>query len=140
MSKFILKNAFIEVNGVNLSDHCSQVEIDDGADEVDVTSMGAANKETLLGIGDAQITATFFQDFAEGSVDGTLHSIYKSNTPFAVKVRPDSGAVGKTNPEYVMSESILPSYKALSGSVGAASTTDVAFKNAGSKGIERKTA
>ena len=138
MAKFILRNAFIEVNGVNLSDHCSQVEIDDGADEVDVTSMGAANKETLLGIGDAQITATFFQDFAEGSVDATLHAVYKSNTPFLVKVRPDSAAKGVTNPEYIMN-AVLPSYKSLSGSVGAASTTDVAFKNAAASGVERKT-
>lgn len=40
MAKQILKNAFIQINGVNLSDHCSSVTIETSADEVDLTAFG----------------------------------------------------------------------------------------------------
>jgi hypothetical protein len=136
MAKQILRNAFISVNGVDLSNHCSQVEIDIKNEEVDVTGFGANNKETKLGIGDATISATIFQDFAEGSVDATLHALAGSNTPFPVIVKPENAAKSKTNPEYKM-EAVLPDYKPVSGNVGAASTTQVTFRNATQTGVER---
>lgn len=136
MAKTVLRNAFISVNSVDLSNHFSQVEIDIKNDEVDVTGYGAANKETLLGLGDATISGTVFQDFSEGSVDATLHALAGSNEPFTVIVRPDSAAKSKTNPEYKM-QAVLPDYKPVSGAVGAASTTQVTFRNASETGIER---
>lgn len=135
-NKTVLRNAFISVNGVDLSNHFSQVEIDIKNDEIDVTGFGATNKETKLGLGDATISGTVFQDFAEGAVDATLHALAGSNTPFVVLVKPENATKSKTNPEYKM-EAVLPDYKPLSGSVGAASTTQVTFRNAASTGIER---
>lgn len=136
MGKTILREPFISVDAVDLSDHFSQVEIDTKNDEVDVTGFGAVNKETLLGIGDGTISGTAFQDFDEGSVDATLHALAGSNTPFEVIVRPTKATKSKTNPEYKM-QAVLPDYKPLSGSVGGASTTQVTFRNASSAGIER---
>lgn len=138
MSKFIGSNLFISVNGVELSNHCSQIEVEEAAEEVDLTSFGAKYKETGLGIGNAMISATFFQDFAAGSVDATLHSLQGSNTPFVVIVKPVNEAASATNPEYKM-EGILPEYKPLSNTVGQASTAAVTFKNYAQQGIERLT-
>jgi activator of 2-hydroxyglutaryl-CoA dehydratase len=136
MAKTILRNASITVNGVDLSNHCSQVEVDTKFDEVDVTGYGANAKEILLGIGDGNISATFFQDFAAGSVDATLFPLAGSNTPFVVGVKGEKAVKSATNPEYKM-EAVLPDYKPLSGSVGAASTTQITFRNAAQAGIER---
>lgn len=138
MAKTILTNASIVVNSVNLSDHCSAVEIESASDEVDVTAFGAANKEIRLGLGDGTITATFFQDFATGSVDSTLQGLRGSNTPFPVVVKGDSAAVSATNPQYTMS-AVLPTYTPLSGSVGEASTIEATFRNAAQSGITRST-
>lgn len=139
MAKFILDDADIVVNGVNLSDHCSSVTIDDNSDEQDVTAMGADNKQVLLGVGDGTMTAEFFQDFAAGSVDATLNGLQGSNTPFNVVVKPTSAAVSATNPKYTMS-SVLPNYQPLAGAFGAPSKVTAAFRNTGATGIVRATA
>lgn len=138
MAKTILRNCYIAVNGVDLSNHCSQVELDEKYTEVDMTGFGANNQETKLGIGDATISATVFQDFSAGSVDATLNALVGSNNPFVVEVKPENAARSTTNPAYKM-EAVLPDYKPLSGSVGAASTTQVTFRNATQAGVERLT-
>jgi hypothetical protein len=131
MPKEILLNPGITVDGVDLSDHCSQVDITDSSDEVDVTSFGATNKEILLGLGDGTISATFFQDFASGSVDATLSAVAKQNDPFAVVVKND-----KTSPTATWTmQAVLPEYHPLAGSVGEASTIEAAFRNAEQTGI-----
>jgi hypothetical protein len=65
VAKFILRNAFIQVNGVNLSDHCSEVTVESTADKVDLTAFGAAGyRDYGQGFKDATITAKFYQDYA----------------------------------------------------------------------------
>ena len=136
MPKEILLDANITVDGVDLSDHCSSVEINDESEEVDVTGFGAQNREILLGLGDGTITATFLQDFVSGSVDATLHDLKGVNTPFEVVVKKSSDAVSATNPSYTM-QAVLPAYQPLSGGVGEASTIEASFRNADQAGIER---
>jgi hypothetical protein len=64
VAKFILRNAFIQVNGVNLSDHCSEVSVESTADKVDLTAFGAAGyRDYGQGFKDATITAKFYQDY-----------------------------------------------------------------------------
>lgn len=139
MAKIVLRDARIEVNGVNLSDHVSEVSVETERDEVDGTAFGAANKETLVGLGDATITMTVFQDFAAASVDATLWPLSTSTVPFTVKVRPTTGAISATNPEYSMSANMF-GYNPISGGVGEASTTDVEFRNATQAGLTRAVA
>jgi hypothetical protein len=139
MAKQILKNARIEVNSVDLSDHCSQVTLESTADKVDVTSFGTANyREFLQGFKDATITGSFFQDFAAAKVDATLWPLHNAGTTFTVKVRQDSGAISATNPEYTAT-CVLNSYSPISGGVGEALTTDVTFDNASNAGLTRAT-
>lgn len=139
MAKVVLKDARIEVNGVNMSQWVSEVSIETSRDEVDVTAFGAVNKEILAGLGDATITMTVFQDFAAAAVDATLWPLASANTPFTVKVRPTSGAISATNPEYSMS-ALLFDYAPLAGAVGEASSTEVTFRNATQAGLTRAVA
>jgi len=139
MSKEIIRDVKIEVNGVDLSDHLQQIGTPKSADEQDVTAMGAKNKETLLGIGDGEITATFFQDYDDGSVDAVLAPLQGENEPFEVLVTPKSGVISKNNPARRIKEAILPSINAVSGAVNAVSMIDAVFKNAGQGGVERLT-
>lgn len=136
MAKIVLKDARIEVNGVNISQWVSEVGIETSRDEVDVTAFGAVNKEILPGLGDATITATVFQDFAAAAIDATMFPLSTANTPFTVKVRPTSGAISTTNPEYTMS-SLLFDYAPIAGAVGEASTTELTFRNATQTGLTR---
>ncbi len=140
MAKTILNDCFVSVGGVTLSDHVSGVVIEQSYDENDVTAMGDVAKTTLLGIQDASITITFFQDFASAKVDQTLNPFVGSNTGATVIVKPVSSAtVSSTNPTYTML-GLLSKYMPINGSVGNPSTTEVTFKNGSSSGITRATA
>ena len=136
MAKVILTDAFIEIDGVELSDHANEVSITSEKDEHDVTGFGASSKEIALGLGDGTIAITLFQDFATGSVDDTLYDIHQTGEAVEVVVRPTSAAAGASNPEYRMS-GVLPSYTPLSGSVGEPSTIEASFRNASQAGITR---
>lgn len=139
MAKKILNNAYVEVDGVDLSDHGNHIEINSEKEVVDVTGFGAASKEKLLGLGDGTISATFFQDFAAGSVDDTLWPIHSAGSTVAIVVRSDAGPISADNPEYRMT-GVLPTYSPLNGDVGQASTIEAKFENAAQSGIVRASA
>lgn len=134
MAIFTLTNALVLVNGVDLSDHCRSVTINDGRDKVDVTAMGAVNKAYQKGLGDATIDAEFYQDFAAGKVHATLQPLIASTTPFQVEVRATNNPRSSTNPAFVIANALLFEYDGLDGSVGDASTLKATFANASSSG------
>ena len=130
MAKVVLKDASITVNGTDLSTRCDSVTIEDSAEEVDVTSFqGNGYREFMQGLKDATITASFFQDFASGSVHSTLNALYQSGGTFDVVVKGDDAAVGVTNPSFTMTARLY-SYSPLSGSVGEPSKIEATFRNA----------
>ncbi len=136
MSKFVLKNPTVVINGVDLSDHCSKATIATTFNSVDVTSFGATYNAIIQGMGDAKITLDFFQDFAAGSVDATLWPLSQSGGTFLVSIKPTNAVVGTTNPRYDMT-GVLLSYNPVDGAVGAASATSVEIPNAGTAGLTR---
>lgn len=139
MGKFVLTDAVVTVNGVNLSDHFSSVTIEDSAEEVDFSAFGpSAYREFGAGLKDATITCTAFQDFAAASVDATLAPLYSAGSTFTVTVKATSAATSSTNPVYSM-VSRLFTFSPIAGAVGDASTTDVTFRNAGTAGLVRGT-
>ena len=140
MAKFTLLDAYIIVNGVVLSDHGNEVGIETTFDEQDLTAFGATFKEFGKGLGDATITATFFQDFAAASIDATLWPLaISATTTFTVGVRATSAARSTTNPEYSMTARLF-NYSPLAGAIGSPSTTPVSFRNASATGLSRLTA
>lgn len=136
MGKFVLKNPTVVMNGVDLSDHCSQVAVSTTFNSVDVTSFGGLYNQIIQGMGDAKLTFTFFQDFASGSVDATLWPLSQSGTPFLCSIKPTNAATSATNPRYDMT-GVLLSYNPVDGSVGAASSTAVEVDNASQTGLTR---
>jgi len=139
MAITVLTNAFVSVNGVDLSDHASSVTIEDNRDEVDVTAFGATNKAVAKGLGDATITVDFFQDFAAGKVHATLSPLIGSSTPVNIEIRPTNAARSTTNPAALLS-AYLMSYNMLDGSVGDASSMTATFRNASQAGMTYPTA
>jgi len=134
MAKVILRDASIVIDSVDLSDHASSVEISSAKDLVEVTAFGNAYKTNLVGLGDATMSVTFFQDYAAASVDATLWPLHDAESTFDVVIKPESGPVSATNPSYTMT-AVLPEFNPIAGGVGEASTVDVEFQNAGETGI-----
>jgi len=139
MGKVVLRDVQITVDGLDLSDHCTSVTVEDGAADVDSTAFGSVYTSAVKGLRTAQITATFQQDFASGQVDSKLNTLNNQDSTFAVEVIPTGAAVSDSNPRYQLPESMLLGYTPLSGGVGDLSTTDVTFSNAGSSGVVRLT-
>jgi hypothetical protein len=125
----------VTVAGVDLSDHCTSVQIPDSADEVEVTGFKQTYREYQPGLKDATVDLTFIQDRAASSVDETLYPLYANQTAGTVKVNPDtSGTV-----VYTLVGKIY-SYSPVNGSPGDASTVDVTIRNSGTAGLTRGTA
>lgn len=135
MAKQVLgPNTQITVNGTDLSQWCTQVALADTADQVEVTGFGENYKEFLKGLKDAEITASFVQDYSASSVDPILAAMYASNVAGTVKVKPDTtGTV-----VYTMT-SFLYEYGPVNGAVGNENAISATFKNAGTAGLTRGT-
>jgi hypothetical protein len=49
-----ITNAYVSVNGVDLSDHVVKITTEDSRDKLDITAMGATSKVYTKGLGDAK--------------------------------------------------------------------------------------
>jgi len=135
MAKFTLVDAYVSVNGVVLSDHGNQVQVEDSREQKDFTGFGAANREYGKGLGDCKMTIRFFQDFANSSVHQTLQPLISSNTPVTVEIRATSAGRSATNPGITMS-ALLFTYNPLDGEIGEPSMITAEFANASQNGIQ----
>lgn len=129
MAVFVLKNAFIKIDNIDLSDHVKKVSINYSADEEDTTTMGSNSKKRVATLKDFKVTVEFAQDFASGSVDATLFSLVGADS-FPVEIRPDAGVASVTNPKYT-GNCILTEYSPLDGQVGSLATTSVTLNGDG---------
>ena len=140
MAKFVLRDAYVAINGTAISDHVSSVTVEDSADEVDFTAFtSSAYREFGQGLKDATITLTVFQDYAASSVYSIFQPLYASGGTFGVEVRPTSAAVSSTNPKATMTGRLY-SFNPIAGAVGDAASTDIAIRNAGTAGLTMATA
>ena len=126
MGKLILRDCFIEVDAVDLSDHVSSVEVSLEKDEIDTTNFGGDGRERAHGLKNDSFTLNFQQNYDAASVDATLYPIWDEETEVVVTVRPKSAVKGADNPEY-SGTCILLSYSPMNGDVGQLSTTSVTF-------------
>jgi hypothetical protein len=135
MAKFVLRDAYVAINGTAISDHCSSVTVEDNADEIDFTAFSAnAYREFGQGLKDATITLTVFQDYAASSVYSIFQPLYANGGTFGIEVRPTSSAVSATNPKASMTGRLY-SFNPIGGAVGDAATADIAIRNAGTAGL-----
>lgn len=126
MAKYVLRDAYVLVNGVNLSDHVSKVELDPKWTTEDGTTMGAQGTSPLAALRDEAVKVTFKNDHAAASVDQTMWPIYIGGTTVAIEIRPTSAARSTTNPAWT-GNALLTDYSGLGGEVGKVSEVDATF-------------
>jgi hypothetical protein len=129
MAGIVLKNAYVKINNVDLSDHVTQVTIKYSAEVIETTAMGSNSRTRTTGLKDWSADIEFNQDFAAGEVDATLWSLVGA-APFAVEIRPDAGSASATNPKYAGS-AVLPEYNPIDGQVGALLKTKITLQGDG---------
>ena len=134
----VFRNGFIQVNGVNLSDHAREISLEMSTAELQADVHGGGNGLTIVaGLEDWTVTATFLQDFAAGSVDATVGAMAigatggaaQPTTGVPIIVGGDSvAAVSSTNPRY-SGNCIVTTYQPFgSGGHGTLMETSCTFR------------
>lgn len=127
---FVLRDVWVAIDGVNLSDHVKEVSVELSADDVDVTAMGAGGHQHLAGLRNDKFTFTMFSDFASNKVHATVSSKFTAAGTVEVKVTAASSTVSATNPLFIGYCPVL-SYNPVSGGVGDAATTPLELPASG---------
>ena len=128
MATVVFRNAFVEVNGTNLSDDVESVTLNRGSEMLDETAMGDDTRINKGGLFTWSMDLNFHQDYAASQVDATLFSLVGTTT--CVEVRPHNTCSTTTNPRYT-GIAILESYAPMGGAVGSLLDAPAVFQSAG---------
>lgn len=126
MAIFFNQNVKCTVNAVDLSDHVKSATLNYKYDAIEVTSMGQLAHAYIGGLQSGDVTLTFNNDTATGSVLQTLNALIGTTTVITLQ-QDKTAAVSATNPKYtftVFCDAITP----IAGDVGALGEQSVTWQ------------
>jgi hypothetical protein len=128
MAKYgCVKNAYIKVAGVELSDHCTEMTPAFGNGQLPSHAMGDSQEEFNPGLTTRGLTAKFLNDFAAGSVFATLNPL-KNGAVHVVEYRNDkTDPVTDRNPTFSGLFFITSAAGLIGGAKGANSEVTVTW-------------
>ena len=129
MATLVITDAYIVVNGVNLSDHCKSVAFSFNANMLDDTVMGYTVKSNHPGLFEWSLDIELLNDYAAGSIDATMFALVGA-VAFPIEVRPTSAAVGVNNPKFT-ANGVLATYDPVNAKIGELATAKCSIKCAG---------
>ena len=140
MAKFgYWRNGFLEIAGVDMSDHCQEFSVAETTDELPNDAHGGFVKEITPGLEDWTLTAKFYQDFAAANIHFTLRNAKQNRTLVSLRYRADKGATSATNPMYSGSGYVV-AYTGFQGAHGANLMANVTLRpGSGSQIVETLT-
>jgi len=128
MAKFVLNDASVTINSVDLSDHVSSVTLEISSDEIMTTAMGETFQSRTGGLKDGSLSIEFQNDFAASEVDATLWPLLGTTTAFVIK--PKSDAISATNPSY-SGNILVNQHIPVGNAVGELATMSVTYPTSG---------
>jgi hypothetical protein len=126
MARRVITNAYLLLNGVDLSNHIESITLTWAKTDVDVTAMGDGGKQHLAGLEDNKFTVNFWQDHAAASVGPTLDAMMGGGTAVAFKMSDGGTVISATNPSYSGS-CVAIDYTPIAGKVGDGQAAQVDF-------------
>lgn len=130
MATFVIDNAHVTFNSVDLSDHVVSVSLNLQTDEQEDTAMGVNWKSFLAGLNSWSATVEFRDDFAASNVAATIWTAQSGRTTATLLIKPEDTTVSATNPSFSGS-AFVSSAPALAGSVGTTANKSVTFRGTG---------
>lgn len=124
MAVFVLTDASVTINTVDLSSYVTNVTFTYEKDQVETTAMGATGHVYVGGLQNLSVAIEMNQDLAAGKVFDTLWSAVGSGTNTLVV---KSLSTGSPNPTLTVSNAFLPSAPVVNGAVGDLAKTSVTF-------------
>ena len=128
MAEFMLNNASVTINSVDLSSYVTSVTLSRSADSLETTAMGDTARTFIAGLTNGTIDIDFNADFAASKTEATIYPLVGTTT--AVVVKPVAASVSATNPSYTFNV-IVNEWDTLNGSIGELATHSVSWQIAG---------
>lgn len=136
MAKHVLTDAYVSVNGTDLSDHVESVAYTTGINPQPAAAMSEVQDYDMPGtISISPITVTFYQDFAASETYAVIQTLITNRSTVTLIVKPTSGADAATNPAFTMSV-FVASFGFVNGTRGERHMTQAVFQPAGSLTID----
>jgi len=130
MATFVVDNAHVTFNSVDLSDHVVNATLNMSTDEQEDTAMGVDWKSFLAGLNSWSVTVEFRDDFAASNVADTIWTAQSGRTTATILVKPEDATVTATNPSFSGS-AFITAAPVLTGSVGTVANKSVTFRGSG---------
>ena len=124
MAVFVLTDASVTINTVDLSSYVTNVTFTYEKDQVETTAMGATGHVYVGGLQNLSVALEMNNDLAAGKVFDTIYAAVGSGTNTLVVKSLSSGS---PNPTLTVSNAFLPSAPVVQGAVGDLAKTSVTF-------------
>jgi hypothetical protein len=109
---------------VDLTDQCKSVVVTKSRESLDQSSFGDTGRQFVGGLTNVTVTATLLMEYS--STPGTYVDLTSLvGTRCYVAVKPTSGAISATNPEFQVTGAYLESLDVINGSVGELSEVEI---------------
>ena len=128
MAEFMLNNASVTINSVDLSSYVTSVPLSHSADSLETTAMGDTARTFIGGLTNGTVDIDFNADFAASKTEATIYPLVGTTT--AVVVKPVDASVSATNPSYTFNV-VVTEWDTLNGSIGELATHSVSWQIAG---------
>lgn len=128
MATTVLTDAFVSIDGNDISDHVVGVTLTFEGESLDETAMGDTTRTMKGGLFNWSFEVEVHQDWAASNIDSIMFPLV--NTVVVVIFRPDSAAVSATNPNYTGS-ALITGWPPLGNSVGELATSTISGVSAG---------
>jgi len=128
MAEFMLNNASVTINSVDLSSYVTSVTLSQSADTLETTAMGDTARTFIGGLTNGTVDIDFNADFAASKTEATIYPLVGTTT--AVVVKPVDASVSATNPSYTFNV-VVTEWDTLNGSIGELATHSVSWQIAG---------
>ena len=127
MARLVLTNAYVTINGVNLSDHIASITLTTTDDVIETTAFGTTARTRVGGLADNSVALEFHQDYAAANVEATINgSPSLVGTVTAVVVKPNGATTATDNPAYSFN-ALVSEWTPLNGAVGELATASVTW-------------
>ena len=118
----------VEVNGIDLSDHCTEFNSELGHTDIPNHAMGDTDEYSQPGLKTGDLTATYIQDYASDDVHDTHQELYNDSSIFVLRWADKAFASANV---IFSGDFYVASYMPVGGAHGAASLATVTYRRAG---------
>ena len=125
MAIFLNNKVGLKIATVDLSDHVTSFTLTRQADQINVTAMGDTSSKFVTGLSNDQLTISFLNDTAVGSVLATLQTAYGTTVAFSA-VQDKVASISATNKLYT-GTILIDNLTDINGAVADEATMDLTF-------------